>query len=424
MIKIQFLLICFIVIFYAKLSFGYDTLRVSIAEAEKIFLEKNLLLLSQKYNIEEAKANILTAKIYDNPNFHFEIGAYNPALDQKYFNTSSQGQQLVNVNQLFHLAGQRNKRINLVTINKNIAELQFYDLLRTLRYTLRSNYIDLYYNIEALKFYNEEILIIERTVNLYENQFKKGNLSLKEVVRLKSLLFSLQTEKLQYVNLISQIQQTLNVLLQSNENVVVEPHIDTLARRKFNLETSQLATFLDSGLVKRYDLRIYQSQVDYANADYKYQKALGMPDPTIGITADRASNYIKNYIGPVLDIPLPVFNRNQGNVQAAKIRINENRLQYQYYDKIVQQEIIQSYVSALETDKLFRTFDQKFTSDFDLLIGSVITNFEKRNISMIEFIDLYESYKATTIQKYNLENSRMNSLEDLNYKTGSQFFNW
>ncbi|MBY0425827.1 MAG: TolC family protein, partial [Cytophagales bacterium] len=287
-----------------------------------------------------------------------------------------------------------------------------------------TTFFDLYGLSKALKFYDEEIPIIERTVLLYETQFNKGNLSLKEVVRLKSLLFSLRNEKLEYLRQILDCQQTLNVLLQTNGHTIVRPSLDSLKANSYQLDRLALNALLDSAKVRRYDLKAYQSQVEYASLDYKYQKSLGIPDPTIGLTYDRNSNYYSNYIGPALDIPLPVFNRNQGNVQAAKIRVMENQLNYQYLDKAVQQEVIQSYEKAVETDKLYREFDQRFTSDFDRLIDNVIANFEKRNITLIEFIDLYESYKATTLQKYQLQNDRLNSLEDLNFRTGSQIVEW
>ncbi|MDB5153563.1 MAG: TolC family protein, partial [Mucilaginibacter sp.] len=50
-------------------------------------------------------------------------------------------------------------------------------------------------------------------------------------------------------------------------------------------------------------------------------------------------------------------------------------------------------------------------------------NYEKRNISMLEFLDFYDSYKTNTIQLNNLQLNRVISLEQLNYATGTPFFN-
>jgi cobalt-zinc-cadmium efflux system outer membrane protein len=383
-------------------------------------------LLSQKYFIQESEAQVITARLWDNPNLHAELGAFNPYVksSEAWFNPGSNGQQLFILSQLFLTAGKINKRVSLADINKTIAQYQFFDLMRTLRYTLRTTFSNLYFDLKSLQFYKEEIPIIERTVNLYETQYNKGNLSLKEVVRLKSLLFSLQNEKLVVSRRIQDSQETLNLLLQTKSTTVIKPLLDSILTEQLQISAIPLENMLDSARTYRYDLKGAEKQVQFAQVDYLYQRALAVPDPTIGITYDRGSNYIQNYTGINLDIPLPVLNRNQGNVQAAKIRITENSLQLQYLEKTFQEEVAQSYAKALETDNLYKNFDQKFTSDFDVLIDGVIRNFERRNISLIEFIDLYESYKATTLQKYGLQNDRLNAIEDLNFRTGREIFNW
>src|SRR5215831_13675306 len=68
-----------------------DTLRVTLDEAEKQFLQYNFLLLAAKYQVSVADAAIIQAKLYPNPNFLIEQGAYNPET-KKWFDLSSTGQ--------------------------------------------------------------------------------------------------------------------------------------------------------------------------------------------------------------------------------------------------------------------------------------------------------------------------------------------
>ena len=44
-----------------------DTVKLSLPEAEKIFLQKNLSLLAAKYNIDANQALVQQAKLWDNP---------------------------------------------------------------------------------------------------------------------------------------------------------------------------------------------------------------------------------------------------------------------------------------------------------------------------------------------------------------------
>src|SRR5215831_7213875 len=55
-----------------------DTLQLTLPEAEQRFLQKNLVLLAQKYNLDIAKAQVIQAKLYPNPNLQFVGNIYNP----------------------------------------------------------------------------------------------------------------------------------------------------------------------------------------------------------------------------------------------------------------------------------------------------------------------------------------------------------
>src|SRR5258708_19671931 len=55
-------------------NFKKDTLRLTLPQAEKAFLDSNLLLLAQKYNIDAQKALIIQAKLWPNPNLSLGHG--------------------------------------------------------------------------------------------------------------------------------------------------------------------------------------------------------------------------------------------------------------------------------------------------------------------------------------------------------------
>jgi cobalt-zinc-cadmium efflux system outer membrane protein len=80
--------------------------------------------------------------------------------------------------------------------------------------------------------------------------------------------------------------------------------------------------------------------------------------------------------------------------------------------------VTQSYSTLLETEKLYNHFDAKFINDLDVLIDEMAKNFEKRNISLIEFLDYYDAYKDNAVQINNLKYSRINAFENLNFCVG------
>src|SRR5258708_6368763 len=94
-----------------------DTTSLSVADAEKIFLQKNFLLLAAKYNIAANKALIREAKLWDNPVLNTDQNIY----DEKFFrHDADNGQVYVQLMQLIRTAGKRNKLAQLADDNTKI----------------------------------------------------------------------------------------------------------------------------------------------------------------------------------------------------------------------------------------------------------------------------------------------------------------
>lgn len=113
-----------------------DSLRITLTEAENIFLNRNLSILAEKYNVSIAEAQVIQARLRINPNFQFTGDIFNPA-QRKFFDVSNQtGEYIVGAQQLILLAGKRNKQIQLAETNISLSQNHVFDLLRTLRFTL------------------------------------------------------------------------------------------------------------------------------------------------------------------------------------------------------------------------------------------------------------------------------------------------
>src|ERR1700761_1069991 len=84
-----------------------DTIKINFQDAEKQFLEKNLTLLAQKYNIEASKALIEQAKLWDNPVLSTDQNIYDGGSKKFFYHNSTEGQVFLQLNQVFTTAGKR-----------------------------------------------------------------------------------------------------------------------------------------------------------------------------------------------------------------------------------------------------------------------------------------------------------------------------
>ena len=85
---------------------------LSLKESEQRFSEHNLEVIAERYNIDIAEAQVVQAKLFENPVVSLEQNVYN-RLNGHYFDFGKQGETIIEVEQLIYIAGQRNKRVRL-----------------------------------------------------------------------------------------------------------------------------------------------------------------------------------------------------------------------------------------------------------------------------------------------------------------------
>ncbi|HWZ15555.1 MAG TPA: TolC family protein [Mucilaginibacter sp.] len=394
-----------------------DTLKLTIRQAEDRFLKNNLQLMAQRYNIDIAGAQVITARLFTNPDFAINNGIAGTN------ESNPMSEQSASISQLITTAGKRNKNIKLAKIGVEQARYQFFDLLRTLKNTLRIDFFTVYYQRQSAKVYDQEIGSLSKTLTIFKQQYAKGNIAQKEVLRIQSQLYSLQAE---YNNLQTGIDTTekeLKIMLRIPAGTAIDPQVNEDITGKDVLTNVPYQRLLDSALVNRYDLRYSKASVDYNNTNLALQKATAVPDVSLSLNFDKLGSYGHNFLSAGLNVPLPLFNRNQGNIRQANLQVDQSKLQFQNQQNQVVNDVTTSYKIALRLESLYNSFDPQFKQDFTHLIGEVFKNYEKRNISMLEFLDFYDSYKTNTVQLNNLLLNRVTSLEQLNYVTGTPFFN-
>lgn len=397
---------------------GQDSLKLTMQQAEDSFLTKNLSLLAQKYSIDSARATVITAKLWDNPEFDFSNGLYN-TVTHHFF----EREETIQVSQLIRLAGKRNKAINLATSGIDIAQFQFYDLLRTLRYILRSDFYNIYFLEQSSKLYKLEITSLQKMVPAFEEQVRKGFLAPIDAIRIKTQLYTLQAEFDALQTNIENIQSELKLIIRTSPETYLIPQADTSSLNKPVVTQWSYEALIDTAVTNRPDLKVLNAAIVYNNNNLILQKAFAKPDITVGASYDRLGSYVQNYNSIGIGIPLPFFNRNQGNIKNAKIEVEQSKVQFEGGLDKVKSDVTTNYITALRSEKLLLSFDPNFDADNVHLIQEVAINFQKKNITMLEFLDFYDSYKQNVLQLNQLRFNKMNALEQLNFSIGKILFN-
>jgi cobalt-zinc-cadmium efflux system outer membrane protein len=408
-----------------------DTLTLTLADAEKIMISQNLTLLARKYDISAARAQVVQAKLWDNPTMYFETNPYN-GQTRRFFayypsnevtaNGNYAGNETIgSIDQVIKTAGKRSNLVKLNRINAEIAEFVFYDALRSLKFALRSDFSLLIQFQQSVQLLNDEIMAAERLINITQEQLLKGNFAEKDLIRLQALEFSLQMMKRDFLKQSTDTQAEVKNLLG------VKPNVYLVAIRDTSIYSRQIPQLVDPLLEmaqeKRSDLKAMEGQFRAAEMNVRLQKSMAVPDADVTINYTRYSNYIIDYIGLGLRMELPLLNRNQGNIRSAKEALNSQQSSYNNFQNQVSNEVVAAFNELHNSKNAYESFDRPFIGKFDIYFKKLLINFQRRVIGLIEFIDFFETYRDTKLSSFNLEQDYFEAMELLNFKVGTEVIN-
>ncbi len=402
-----------------------DTIVLSRNQAEAIFLEKNISLISEKLNIDIADAQVIQAKLWPNPTFTVgEINLWSNATAQQlpvlWGNYGRTQQVNAELEQLIQTAGKRKKMIAMEKVSAEIAKEYFKTFLRNLKIEFRENLTDLQYNQAQEEVYQNQLSSMQTLLKAYKNQVAQGNVGKGEYVRLKAteLQFLKEINDLQKEN--NSLQKELKVLMNLPATSFIKLTDEGFVPVNKNIEEINLANLMESAIENRPDMKVLKLGNEYNDNKYKYERAMRTPDVTLGVSYDRGASLMNDFVGIGFSLDLPFFNRNQGNIKAAKIAIDQGKLLTEEKTLSVQSEVLNAYQDFITTKKLYESADASFEGDLDKLLESYRRNFMQRNTSMLEYLDFVNAYLDNKSILLNSKKDLNKNLEELRYITGQE----
>lgn len=364
---------------------------VTLEQAEARFLKNNLLLLAGQYNLDISKALAIQAQAFPNPVFSAEFNLVDPQ-NKRFLHTGASGQKALGIEQLILLGGKRKSQIEIARKNQALAESELADLLRNLRHELRIRFYHLYQQKTVIEGYNQQLLLLDSLIRNYSGQQTKGNVPLKEVVRLQSVYIRLSSNRAEFEKDRVETLQTLRLLLKDSTDLVPQveaSYFDQLLARAIPADAEQQAK------LNRPDLRAALYNQELASLNTRLQKQLAVPDLTISSGYDQRGGAFLNQVNLGFSVPLPVWNRNQGNIEAA--RANE-KLQAGLREQKELEVLLQVQAAVKEMQRSAAQYARAKTlydRDFEVVLTGMNENFRKRNISLLEFVDFFEAYNES-----------------------------
>lgn len=306
-------LLCAAALFAAQPALEHVTLDEAVAQA----LANNAALLAERANIDIAAAHVMAARMRPNPNI--TVGGDHLDVLGTGFNDVNGGgpsEAAAGIEFLHERGGKRERRVAVAQAARSVAELQFRNAARTLVFDVRNAFIDALAARETLELARENSGFLRKIVEVNQARVRAGDLAEVELIRSR-------LAALQYETSVRQAEVRLQSALVKLQTLMGRPRPSPGFAIAGDLERKDALPLLEDLLREarehRADLLALRRDAGRAGAEVRLEQANAKPDVTFGVEYRRQQwNASANALTVTLGVPLPVFNRNQGEIERAR----------------------------------------------------------------------------------------------------------
>jgi cobalt-zinc-cadmium efflux system outer membrane protein len=390
------------------------TLNLSYEEAKAILFKENLSLLAAYYDVSAAEADLIQAKLWSNPNLVWNQDLYSVE-QNSYFNFKAQ--RLLQFETVFSIAGKHTNTVKLAKVSLELSKLQLEDVFRGLLFELGDVYYSLHAAQQKQELLTQTLSRYSQLINSAQEKLRVGAMASNEVLRLQSEQIAIKAEATQNKNEVLDLMSQIKIML----NLSADVNVQTIDESLPVVTLQPLYFLMDAAIANRPDFKLNKKQVTYEEQNLKLQRSLATPDMKLGYQPhDKGSNYVRPYQGLVVEINMPLFNRNQGNIKLAQAKISQSQLRSELAENTLRNEVKKSYEQLLNTQQGYNDFSSDFIKQTEELNVNTNENYSKKNINLLEFIDLQRIYIQNKIQFIDLKNAYLKSINQLNFSVGSE----
>lgn len=404
---------------------------LTIARAAQLMRDYSPLLKAKRLDVRNAEAQYAQSKSYENPTVEGKYNINNP-VNHKWFDHGHDGETDITLEQPISIGGQHNEQVRK---SKSLVESANYlldDAFREQSGRLAQAMISLFYINRKLEIYEREAKSLENVEAAYKEQTSKGNISKMELQRIEAMLFSIRKERKDLE--LDAIDLQRDIKLMTGVDGIVVPVLDDVSIINSINSLPSLADLLSLAQT-RPDLMAMGADIKANEHEVRLQRANALPQISLEGEYDKNGNIGHNTFLAGFNLSLPLWNHNKGNIQSAKVGLQQAQLQQQTAKEEQQADITKTYnslcalfcgiaVPATNKDSLTSlraTMPQnQLQSSIEEMIANAADQYMKRNISLLEFIDLYDSYKETAFNIIETKEKVVGLANELNCKVGKE----
>jgi outer membrane protein, heavy metal efflux system len=390
---------------------------ITLDQAIQIALQKNHTLLAARTTVPQSEAQEVTANLRPNPTLftdweylpltHTENGILN------YLHDSTEGD--IGLSYLFERGKKRQHRLQAAKDVTTVTRSTVMDNERALTFQVAQLFINVQLAESTLSLAQQDLSSFQNTVDIAQFQFGSGAISENDYLKIKLQLLQFQQD-VQQANLTR--EQSLSDLRQQLGYESVPSNYDVAGSFEYRPLTVGLGELQAQAVNGRPDLRAAVQSVTAANSQYQLAKANGKQDVTV------SGNYSHvNAISAVtfsVSIPLPIFDRNQGEIERTRIAISQAQEQREAARGQVVTDVRDAYEALQQSSRVAQLFQSGYLDVSQKSRAISEYAYRRGAATLLDFLDAERSFRATQLAYRQAVAAYLTALEQLREAVGTR----
>jgi len=389
---------------------------VTLDQAIQMAVQHNHNMLALVTTVQQAEAEETTANLRPNPSL-FADWEYLPlnhsSQNTAYLHDSTEGD--LGLSYLLERGKKRQHRLQAAKDVTAQTRSQVADAERGLTFNVASLFVNAQLAESALELAEKDLKSFQQTVDLSELRYNKGAISEDDYLKIKLQLLQFETDEQQAELAKLQALSDLRQLLGYES---VPPDYDVAGPFDYQPLKGNLEDFQLKALQNRPDLRAAQQGVTAAKSQYELQRAIGKQDVTVQGNYSHVNGInAASFYG---SIPLPIFNRNQGEIARSRSAITQAQEQEKATNGQALTDVRDAYEGLRVSDKVVQLYQSGYLDVAQKDRDIAEYAYQRGAVSLLDFLDAERNYRATQLAYRQAIASHLLALEQLRQAVGTR----
>jgi len=414
---LRFALVAMLVPLIGGAAAGQGTALISLDQAIELALAHNHALKANRTQIQQNQAQEITANLRPNPVFGVD-SQFLPFFSPQDFSGDNidQTQQFdIGLSYLFERGKKRQHRLQAARDATAVTRAQVTDAERTLAFNVGQQFISVLLAESTLQFAEEDLKGFQQTVDISQAQFKAGYIGEGDYLKIKLQLLQFQTDvssaRLAKVQALTGLRQFLGY-------DAVPADFDVIGELTYGPVKGNVEDFEARALKERPDFRAADLGVTAAGSQVALAKANGKVDVTGTYNFSHVAG--ENSASIFANFPLPIFDRNQGEIARTKYALAQAEEQKQSASDIVMSDVQSAYEAVRSNDEVVQLYTSGYLQQAKDSRDISEYAYKRGAASLLDYLDAERSYRATQLAYRQALASYMTAIEQLKQAIGTR----